>query len=274
MCPSDPNPDTLNTVWGTSACANLPVEQFPNEPSPYGGGYQKMARQKIQKPKPKRRGKQWVIQVREDVVTDGHRTRKNNRVALGPSSLTRAEVEDFGMTTWPQSMRPASVSAARVCSGTLSEYTNATFFRRCRAQHRSVPGSVLKNHLNPAFGTLMLREITLEILQGYFARLQATKLSAESVDKIRDVASAVLRTAVDYGRLVANPAEKIRLKLKGRRLHKPKPFLRRSDFYDLLEAIQEPYSTMVFVAAHYCAQGQRTRCPEVAQRGSRFDHHR
>jgi hypothetical protein len=55
--------------------------------------------------------------------------------------------------------------------------------------------SVLKIHLNPEFGDLMLRELTLEGLQGYFARLQTTKQSSESVDKIKDVLSAVLRTA-------------------------------------------------------------------------------
>ena len=49
---------------------------------------------------------------------------------------------------------------------------------------------MLKVHLVPAFGSSMLREITLEGLQHYFARLQQTKLSAESVDKIRDVMSA------------------------------------------------------------------------------------
>src|SRR5438445_4392648 len=71
--------------------------------------------------------------------------------------------------------------------------------------------SVLKNYLVPAFGDLMLREIMLERLQTYFAEVQGSALSAESVDKIRDVVSAVLRTAVDYGRLSSNPAEKIRL---------------------------------------------------------------
>jgi integrase len=106
---------------------------------------------------------------------------------------------------------------------------------------------VLKNHLNPELEDLMLREITLERLQGYFAEVQQSSLSPESVDKIRDVLSAVLRTAVEYGRLTNNPAEKIRL--KKRRLVAPKPFLRIEQFYALLEAIPEPYATMVYVAA-------------------------
>jgi integrase len=111
---------------------------------------------------------------------------------------------------------------------------------------RERSGSVLKNYLIPEFGNLLLREITLEPLQGYFARLQQGKLSFESIDKIRDVLSAVLRTAVDYGRLLNNLAEKIRL--KRRRARGPKPFLKIQQFYALLEAMAEPYASMVYVA--------------------------
>ena len=89
----------------------------------------------------------------------------------------------------------------------------------------------MKNHLNPQFGDLMLREITLEGLQNYLGRLPG---AAESVDKVRDVLSAVLRTAVDYGRLNTNPVEKIRL--KKRKLNKPKPFIRVDQFHALLGA--------------------------------------
>ena len=83
-------------------------------------------------------------------------------------------------------------------------------------------------------------------MQSYFARLQATELSPESVDKIRDVLSSVLGTAVDYGRLSTNPSAKIRL--KKRKLTKPKPFIRVEQFYAPLELIPEPYATMVYVA--------------------------
>src|SRR5580704_5548077 len=71
----------------------MPVEQIPSEPSPLGGGIEKMARRRYQKPTPKRRGEQWSILVREDEMEGGRRNRKVNRVALGPASLTRAEAE-------------------------------------------------------------------------------------------------------------------------------------------------------------------------------------
>jgi hypothetical protein len=70
---------------------------------------------------------------------------------------------------------------------------------------RGAEQQCFENYLKPALGGLMLREITLEPLQNYFSRLQQSALPFESVDKIRDVLSAVLRTAVDYGRIPTTP---------------------------------------------------------------------
>lgn len=88
----------------------------------------------------------------------------------------------------------------------------------------------------------MLRELSVEVLQAHFARLQVQYPETETVDKIRHVMSDVLRTAVNYGRLKTNPMEKIRL--KKRKLNKPKPFLQVHQFFDLLALIREPYATM------------------------------
>ena len=86
-------PRTLGLGKPASQCATLPCEQTRNEPSPQGGGFERMARRRYQKPTPKKRGNQWSILVREDVVQDGQRHRKLRRVPLGPASLTRAEAE-------------------------------------------------------------------------------------------------------------------------------------------------------------------------------------
>src|SRR5215467_11197355 len=74
-------------------CATLPSEQIRNEPLPRGGGFEQMARRRYQKPAPKKRGKQWTILLREDVIIDGQRTRQKRRIALGPTTLTRADAE-------------------------------------------------------------------------------------------------------------------------------------------------------------------------------------
>lgn len=205
-----------------------------------------MARRRYQKPTPERRGNQWTILVREDVIEDGQRIRKVKRVSLGPSTLTRAEAERA------RDDYLADINQAQVGIGGAILFRDfARVYERdvlptLASTTRERSKSVLKNHLNPEFGDRMLREITLEGLQRYFARLQATELSPESIDKIRDVLSSVLGTAVDYGRLSTNPCAKIRL--KKRKLTKPKPFIRVDQFYALLALIAEPYATMVYVA--------------------------
>jgi integrase len=232
---------------GEPSCATLPSEQIRNEPSPQGGGFEKMARRRYQKPTPKKRGGQWTILVREDVTVNGQRVRKVRRVPLGPASLTRAEVERL------RDDHLAGINQPNIgIGGACLFHDFARVYERdvlptlaSTTQARSQ--SVLNKYVVPEFGHLMLREITLEMLQGYFTDLQQSKLSGESVDKVRDVLAGVMRTAVDYGRLSVNPVEKIRL--KKRRLVRAKPFLRVDQFHALVEAMSEPYATMVYVAA-------------------------
>jgi len=226
--------------------ATLPIEQIrEDEPLPLGGGFEQVARRRYQKPKPERRGQQWTILVREDVVSNGRRKRKVKRVSLGPAKLTKAEAERLRDEYLAAVNQPAAaIGGACLFSDFVRVYERDVLpTLASTSQERSK--SVLKNHLNPEFGTLMLREITLEPLQRYFTELQRSPLSSESVDKIRDVLAAVLRTAVDYGRLPSNPATKVRLK---RRAKGAKPYLRIDQFYTLLEAMAEPYATMVYVA--------------------------
>ena len=205
-----------------------------------------MARRRYQKPTPTRRGKQWTILVREDVIEDGQGRRKVKRIPLGPKTLTRAQAERL-RDDYLASVNDAAVGIGGAC---LFRDFSRIYERDILPVHASTTQaryqSVLKVHLKPEFGGLMLREITLERLQEYFARLQRSDLSGESVDKIRDVMSATLTSAVDYGRLDVNPVSKVRL--RNRKLAAAKRFLRQAEFDDLLELIPEPYASMVFVA--------------------------
>ena len=225
--------------------ATLLSEQIQNEPLPLGGGFEKMARRRYQKPAPKKRGDQWTILVREDIAADGQRQRKVKRIALGPVKLSRADAERLRDEYLAAVNNPASGIGGACLFRDFARTYERDVLPTLGSTSQERSKSVLKNYLNPEFGQLMLREITLESLQGYFTRLQRSALSSESTDKIRDVLSAVLRTAVDYGRLVRNPTEKVRLK---RRFKGDKPYLKIDQFYNLLEAIAEPYATMVYVA--------------------------
>src|SRR5258706_2521561 len=94
MAASPANGRRVQHCTGPSAeCATLLAEQFRNEPLPLGGGFERMARRRYQKPAPKKRGEQWTILVREDVVINGQRTRRVKRIVLGPATLTRADAE-------------------------------------------------------------------------------------------------------------------------------------------------------------------------------------
>jgi integrase len=165
---------------------------------------------------------------------------------LGPATLTRAEAERLRDDYLAAINHPYVGIGGACLFRDFARIYERDVLPTLSSTSRERSRSVLKNYLNPEFGGLMLREITLERLQGHFARLQQSPLAPESVDKIRDVLSAVLRTAAEYGRLDTNPAEKVRL--RKRRLTKPKPFLRVEQFYALLALIPEPYSTMVYVA--------------------------
>ena len=58
---------------------------------------------------------------------------------------------------------------------------------------------VIKNYLMPAFGSKCLRDLTPLTLQQYFSSMTKSHLSHESRDKIRDVVSGILGSAVTYG---------------------------------------------------------------------------
>ena len=109
--------------------------------------------------------------------------------------------------------------------------------------------SVLKVYLLPAFGQLSLRDITQRVVQRYVSGMADSKLSQESKDKIRDVLSSVLGSAVRYEYLVKNPVEGVMLPAakRGKRV---RPYLMPEMFEALLELIQEPYATMVYVAVY------------------------
>jgi hypothetical protein len=57
---------------------------------------------------------------------------------------------------------------------------------------------ILDNYLLPTFGDAFLRDMTTLNIQRYFSQMANSELSRESRDKVRDVLSAVLRSAKEY----------------------------------------------------------------------------
>jgi integrase len=75
-------------------------------------------------------------------------------------------------------------------------------------------------------------------------------LSHESKDKIRDVLSSILGSAVTYGLLLRNPMENVKLPPEKRGKKRIKPYITPEQFQELVNRIAEPYATMVYVAVY------------------------
>ena len=109
---------------------------------------------------------------------------------------------------------------------------------------------IINNYLLPKFGELCLRDLGTLQLQRYFSAMTTSSLAHESRDKIRDVLSGILGSAVRYQLLVKNPIEGVQLppNRRGRRITKPN--INSEQFDQILAGIPEPYATMVYVAVY------------------------
>jgi integrase len=208
-----------------------------------------MARRRFQDPKLEKRGRYWTIQVRQDKFIGGELKRSHTRIRLAPLTIPEREAQKIKS----EYLRPLNQGLEVIGSATnFQQYVETTYIpvvmplmaKSTQDRYRGV----IENYLFPAFGGLALRELSPLALQEYFSGFASSPLGHESKDKIRDVLSSILVSAVKYGLLVKNPAENIRLPRRGR--SKPKLYLVPGQLEALLSRIPEPYSTMVFVAIY------------------------
>jgi integrase len=75
----------------------------------------------------------------------------------------------------------------------------------------------------------------------------AGNTSYPTISKIRDALSSILRAAVDCDYLNKNPIEGLRLPLD-KRPRQAKPTITPEQFNTLVQLVQEPYATMLYVA--------------------------
>src|SRR5579862_717072 len=217
---------------------------------PSTGDFESMARRRYQKPKPRTEGRQWVIYYWDDEFNNGERRRKKKRHVLGPATMGEREAEKVR----DEFLRPLNQGLVNIGSATkFGDYVESVYkpvtLPTLAKTTRDRYLSVYKNYLQPAFGELCLRDITQLTVQRYVSGLADSKLSQESKDKVRDVLSSILGSAVSYGLLVKNPVEGVRLPVpkSGRRT---KPYLTQQQFSVLVELIAEPYATMLYRAAY------------------------
>ena len=209
-----------------------------------------MARRRFQAPKPEKRGKYWVLRYWQDVFQDGRRTRQRKRIKLAPATMPEREVKKIAA----EHLRPMNQGLVTIGSATNftefvdNVYTPVSLIKMASSTQDRYEG-IIDNYLKPQFGGLCLRDISVLTVDRYISDLGKTKLSHESMDKIRDVLSSILGSAVRYELLVKNPVEGIRLP-KPKPGKRSKPFIMPEQFTALVNLIAEPYASMVYVAVY------------------------
>lgn len=209
-----------------------------------------MARRRFQSPEPKRSGKWWYLLHWQDEIVGGSRVRRRKRIKLAPAAMPEREVKKIAA----EYLRPLNQGLQTIGSATTFEsFVGSTYMPLIMpllaSTTRERSAGVIKNYLIPAFGSASLRDMTRLALQRYFSGMVDSPLAYGSKDKIRDVLASILNSAVEYGLLVNNPAQGVRLP-REKRASRGKPFVTPQEFTLLIALIPEPYATMVFTAIH------------------------
>jgi integrase len=227
-----------------------------------------MARRRFQDPDLELVGQWWQVRIYQDEYLNGRRIRRRKRIRLAPASMNVREVQKLKaeyLRPLNQGLIPEGAAAS--FESYVETVYNTTEMPLFASSTQDRYEGIIKNYLVPEFGGLCLRQLTPLALQRYISgfRIQGRdgdkpgavesaearkRLSHESVDKIRDVLSGILGSAVKYGYLVVNPMEGVQAPPDKRGKRRHKPFLLPEQFGALVELISEPYATMVYVAVY------------------------
>lgn len=207
-----------------------------------------MARRRFQDPRPKVEGKFWYIRPRYDQFVDGRRVRKQKRIRLAPATMPEREVRKIAA----EFLRPINQGLELIGSATkfedfLGDVYVPIVFPLMAASTQARYRGIIERYLKPNFSGLCLRDLTPLTVQRYLSSLANLDLSHESRDKIKDVLSSVMGSAVKFGLLIKNPVEGRQLP-PAKKGKTTKPHLSPAQFALLVELIAEPYATMVYVA--------------------------
>ena len=245
------SPTNSEAVTGDSFATIVPEVEATIIGLALKGTLQRMARRRYQKPKPFLEGNWWWIRIRQDQFIQGRPIRKLKRIKLAKADTPVREVEKLR----DEKLEPINKGLESIGSATnFTAYVRETYIPVVLplmvASTRSRSGGIIDNYLLPAFGKLSLRDLETLQLQRYFSAMASSKLAYESKDKIRDVMSSILASAVRYQLLVRNPMEGVQLPPNriGKRV--AKPTITPEQFEEILARIPEPYSTMVHVAVY------------------------
>lgn len=209
-----------------------------------------MARRRFQNPKPFREGHWWWISPWQDEFKGGRLQRTRKRLKVCPAETPEREARRMANEV----LRPMNQGLQTIGSATrFAEYVNGTYRPtvlplKATTTKASYEGT-LRKYLMPVFGEMPLRDMNTLSLQKYFSGMGTSELGGDTVLKIKEVLSSVLGSAVRYDLLTRNPMLAVQIprsKVVNRK--KQKPHVTPEEFDRLVDLVEEPYSTMIFVA--------------------------
>ncbi len=189
----------------------------------------------------------WVFRWRE-LSPDG--TRINRKTVIGTTEQYRTEAAarraadalriDINRETPRGALNPLTV-------GQLVEHFKTKELgedsKRRSYSTRAAYRCYLANWVLPRWGTYLLREVKTVAVEDWLGQLS---LAAGTKAKIRNLMSALFNHAIRYELLERNPITLVRQSAKRERVPE---VLNVSELKALLGELQEPYRTMVFLAA-------------------------
>jgi integrase len=240
----------MHRVVSNSARADDSLPPEAHHLAPLRGDFSAMAKRRFQSPSPFREGKWWWISPWQDFFNEGRLERKRKRIKVCPAETPEREARKMAA----EMLRPMNQGLQTIGSATrFAEYVNGTYRPivlplMANTTQASYEGT-LRKYLMPAFGEMPLRDLSTLSLQKYFSGLGTSELGGDTVLKIKEVLSAVLGSAVRYDLLTKNPLLAVQIprsKVVNRR--KQKPHVTPEEFEKLVDFVDEPYATMIYVA--------------------------
>jgi integrase len=112
--------------------------------------------------------------------------------------ILRRKVAESGSTEGPTRSRVTFRTLAQQWAVDVlpTKYKHST-----QKNHRHI----MEKHLIPRLGDLALSDVTTQTIQSYVTHLTKVGYAPKTIDHIHDVLSAILRSAVKWGHLQANP---------------------------------------------------------------------
>lgn len=191
----------------------------------------------------------WVGRYREDAIAEnGTRMRRQRSVVLG-------SVQELGVR---DARRLLSAKLAAINQGINKPELMMTFerfvverwepniFPMLRHSTARNYGHMIRRHLTPFFGTLRLPEIGPALVQKFIAE-KSKQFAPWTVHQLRSILSKIFSTAQRWEYLEKNPTRQVQVpSLVNTR---EKKTLTPEQVRALLGELEEPYRTMVLVAA-------------------------